>query len=122
MFHSLENAICGIKGPERYITARRPVSGGDINDAFLLTLDNGEEIFMKANAASMLPAFEAEEQGLLAITQTGTIRTATVLGIGTDPDGFSFLLQEPIYPGQRIREYWEILGEELWAMHAAPVP
>ena len=77
---------------------------------------------MKANAAGMLPAFEAEEQGLLAIAQTGTIGSAEVLGIGTDPDGFSFLLLEPIHSGHRIREYWETLGGELWAMHAAPVP
>ena len=119
---SLAEAVRSICGQQRIITGKSPVFGGDINEAFRLTLDDGTSLFMKSNAPSLLPAFEAEEAGLHAIAGTGTIGTVRVLGTGTDPDGFSFLLQEFVTPEKKNRDYWERLGAELYAMHSAPVP
>ena len=65
---------------------------------------------------------QAEEAGLQAIAGTGAIGTVRVLGIGTDPGGFSFLLLEFVTPGKKNRDYWERLGAELYAMHRAPMP
>ena len=65
---------------------------------------------------------QAEAEGLSAIAQTGKIGTPKVLAIGKDPGGFSFLLQELLVFGQKIRDYWETLGAELAAMHRAPIP
>lgn len=121
-YKSLLEAIRSICGQERIITGKSPVFGGDINEAFRLTLDDGTSLFMKSNAPNLLPSFEAEEAGLQAIADTGAISTVKVLGIGTDPDGFSFLLQEFVTPGKKNRDYWERLGAELFAMHRAPVP
>lgn len=122
IFTSLEEAVREICGQERKICGKSRVFGGDINDAFRLTLDDGTELFMKTNEIRMLPAFEAEEKGLLAIAGTGTIGTVKVLGVGTDPGGFSFLLQEYVSSGYKIRDYWEKLGADLCAMHRAPIP
>lgn len=119
---SLAEAVRSICGQQRSITGKSPVFGGDINEAFRLTLDDGTSLFMKSNAPSLLPAFEAEEAGLHAIAGTGTIGTVRVLGTGTDPDGFSFLLQEFVTPGKKNRDYWERLGAELYAMHSASLP
>lgn len=119
---SLAEAVRSICGQQRTITGKSPVFGGDINEAFRLTLDDGTSLFMKSNAPSLLPAFEAEEAGLHAIAATGTIGTVRVLGTGTDPDGFSFLLQDFVTPGKKKRDYWERLGAELYAMHSAPLP
>ena len=119
---SLAEAVRSICGQQRLITGKSPVFGGDINEAFRLTLDDGTSLFMKSNAANLLPAFEAEEAGLHAIAATGAIGTVRVLGTGTDPDGFSFLLQDFVTPGKKNRDYWERLGAELYAMHSAPVP
>lgn len=119
---SLAEAVRSICGQQRTITGKSPVFGGDINEAFRLTLDDGTSLFMKSNAANLLPAFEAEEAGLHAIAATGTIGTVRVLGTGIDPDGFSFLLQEFVTPGKKNRDYWERLGAELYAMHSAPLP
>lgn len=121
-YTSLAEAIRSICGQQRTITDKSPVFGGDINEAYRLTLDNGTCLFMKANAPNLLPAFEAEEAGLQAIAGTGAIGTVRVLGIGTDPGGFSFLLQEFVTPGKKNRDYWERLGAELYAMHSAPMP
>lgn len=121
-YTSLAEAIRSICGQQRTITDKSPVFGGDINEAFRLTLDDGSSLFMKANASNLLPAFEAEEAGLQAIAETGAIGTVRVLGIGTDPGGFSFLLQEFVTPGKKNRDFWERLGAELYAMHSAPMP
>ena len=121
-YTSLAEAVRSICGQQRIITGKSPVFGGDINEAFRLTLDDGTSLFMKSNAANLLPAFEAEEAGLHAIAGTGTIGTVRVLGTGTDPDGFSFLLQDYVTPGKKNRDYWERLGSELYAMHSAPLP
>ncbi len=121
-YTSLKEAVQSICGQERTITAKSPVFGGDINEAFRLTLDDGTSLFMKSNAPNLLPAFEAEEAGLQAIAGTGAIGTVKVLGIGTDSQGFSFLLQEFVSPGKKNRDYWERLGAELYAMHRAPMP
>ena len=121
-YKSLLEAIRLICGQERIMAGKSPVFGGDINEAFRLTLDDGTSLFMKSNAPNLLPAFEAEQAGLQAIADTGAIGTVKVLGIGTDPDGFSFLLQEFVTPGKKNRDYWERLGAELYAMHSAPVP
>ena len=122
MFYSLEKAIQQIFGMEMQISERTRVFGGDANDTYRLTLKDGTGLFMKVNTVQMLSSFEAEAEGLLAIAQTGKIGTPKVLAIGTDPEGFSFLLQELLVPGQKIREYWERLGAELAAMHFAPIP
>ena len=119
---SLAKAVQSICGQQRIITGKSPVFGGDINEAYRLTLDDGTSLFMKSNAPNLLPSFEAEEAGLHAIAGTGVIGTVKVLGIGTDPQGFSFLLQEFVTPGKKNRDYWERLGAELYAMHSAPVP
>ncbi len=119
---SLAEAVRSICGQQRIITGKSPVFGGDINEAYRLTLDDGTSLFMKSNAPNLLPSFEAEEAGLHAIAGTGVIGTVKVLGIGTDPQGFSFLLQEFVIPGKKNRDYWERLGAELYAMHSAPVP
>ena len=121
-YTSLAEAVRSICGQERIITGKSPVFGGDINEAFRLTLDDGTSLFMKSNALGLLPAFEAEEAGLNAIAGTGAIGTVRVLGTGTDPGGLSFLLQEFVTQGKKNRDYWERLGAELYAMHSAPLP
>ena len=49
MFHSLRDAIRQIFGTDRTVAQKQRVSGGDINDAYALTLDDGTPLFMKSN-------------------------------------------------------------------------
>ena len=121
-FSSLEEGIHAIFGSDRQIAGRQPVYGGDINDAYALILDDGRAVFMKSNTRRALDNFEAEADGLRAIADTGAIGTPQILGCGTDPAGFSFLLLSFIHEGRKIRGFWEEFARQLAAMHRAPCP
>ena len=117
---SLDAAIRDIFGSCRTIQTKRGISGGDINEAYLVRLDDGTELFMKSNSSHFLPCFHAEKDGLEAIRKTGAIGVPAVLGLGTD-DNHSFLLLEYISGAKQIKDYWETFAAELAAMHRADV-
>ena len=119
-YTSLNSAIRDIFGEDTNIKERRPVFGGDINEAWAVILDHGETLFMKTNAPSFLSNFEAEEEGLEAIRDTRAIQVPKVLGLGTDRN-FSFLLMEYLVPAGQREDYWERFAGDLAAMHQSPV-
>ena len=118
LFTSVSEAVRNIFGESRHVVKRNYVAGGDINEAYALTLDDGTILFMKSNALISLENFLAEAAGLEEIRATGAIGGPDVLGAGTDAD-FSFLLLAYIRGGSRISHYWETFAEELAAMHRA---
>ncbi len=117
-YYSLTDAIKDIFGSGRTITEKRPVAGGDINEASLLTLDDGTMLFMKSNRPDFAACFESEAAGLGAIKDTGAIGVPDVLGIGQDKQ-CSFLLLEYVRSGKRRLDFWEVFARELAAMHGA---
>lgn len=121
-FPSLESAIHALFGEETEIETTSRISGGDINDAYGLTMTGGSRIFMKTNAKENLSFFTAEAAGLAAIAGTEAIGTPRILGVGTDEGrgGYSFLLLEFISAQGRSRHYWENFAIQLAAMHRAP--
>lgn len=121
-FTSLESAIHSLFGEGTGIERRTPISGGDINEAYGLTLTGGRRIFMKSNTKENLSFFTAEAAGLDAIARTKAIGTPRILGVGTDREGggCSFLLLEFISGRSRSRNYWEDFAGQLAAMHRAP--
>lgn len=120
-FTSIESALASLFGSGVGVAKKDRVSGGDINDAYRLTLTDGRRIFMKENRMKSASFFMAEAAGLAAIAETGTIRTPRVLGAGTDEDGAgpSFLLMEWIEGKGRAKDYWEVFARQLAAMHRA---
>ena len=116
IYASIEDAVHSIFGKERSVCSKQYVSGGDINEASVLTLDDGTRVFVKMNTPQSLPNFEAEAEGLEAIRLTGTIGVAKALGTGRDEKS-SFLLLEHISPGRQVKNFWEIFALELGAMH-----
>lgn len=124
-YNSLAGALVDLFGSSVAIAHTDRLSGGDINKAYGLTLNNGRHIFMKANAKNNADFFTAEAAGLQAIADTHTIGTPGILCCGTDDGedvGYSFLLLEYIQSAGRRSDYWEVLGQELAAMHAVPEP
>lgn len=97
-----------------------PVSGGDINDAFCLTLKDGIRVFMKANRRASPDFFRAEAEGLTAIRAAGAIPVPAVTGTGTDGKYGSFLLLEWIESAPQKRDFWEDFGHRLARMHRDP--
>ncbi|MDE5866468.1 MAG: fructosamine kinase family protein [Lachnospiraceae bacterium] len=120
-FTSLEGAINSLFGEGTKIESTGRISGGDINEAYALTLTGGKCIFMKSNTRENLSFFNAEAAGLAAIARTQAIGTPNILGVGTDNDGvgYSFLLLEFISGNSRNRNYWEDFARQLSDMHKA---
>lgn len=119
-YSSLDEAIRDLYGNERTIAEQRRISGGDINEACALILDDGMTLFMKYNSRGAFSNLEAEAIGLKEIARTRTIGAAKFLGIGKDQT-HSFLLLEYIAEAPRVKGYWEVFAKELAAMHKAPV-
>lgn len=123
-YNSLAGALVDLFGTSVKITQTDRLSGGDINKAYGLTLTTGQHIFMKANAKDNAAFFTAEAAGLQAIADTHTIGTPRILCCGTDDGedvGYSFLLLEYIQSAGRRSDYWEVLAQELAAMHSVLV-
>lgn len=120
-FTSLKNALYALFGEGIKIENASRISGGDINEAYGLTLTNGKCIFMKSNTKENLSFFTAEAAGLDAIARTKAIGTPQILGVGTDEErgGYSFLLLEFISGKNHSKKYWEDFARQLSDMHRA---
>lgn len=117
-FQSLQDAVSAVCGDDVKILRQSPVSGGDINLAYQLTLSDGRKLFLKENAADKLDFFVTETEGLAAIRGTNAITVPEIYGYGTDKD-HSFLLMEFMEPGSRQKDFFEDFGRRLAVMHRA---
>lgn len=111
----------------------QPVSGGDINEASLLTLGacrqkdhRGQQFFLKQNTLEKAPVLEAEVAGLRAIRATGA-RACQPLAVGRDVErGRSFLLLSVIHAFEGSKasqvEGWQDLALQLATLHKAIAP
>ena len=117
-YDSLKEALTDIYGKDVGVCQKSPVSGGDINRAYLLRACDGGILFLKENTADNLNFFIKEAEGLEAIRKTKAISVPVVKACGRD--GFdSFLLMEFIMQGSRNKDFYEEFGRDLAAMHDA---
>jgi len=100
------------------VDAVRAISGGDINEAYLVSLNDGRKIFLKVNSQKNIRYFETEEIGLAAIRDTKTIRVPQVLKAGR-AGGHACLAMEYLEAAPKKSDYWEHFGRQLAAMHRA---
>lgn len=92
----------------------RPVGGGDINEAYRVTLADGREAFVKTRADAARGEYEVEARGLRWLAEPGALRTPAVLDVGED-----YLALEWIERGRLDAEGAEELGCGLALTHAA---
>ncbi|WP_299184289.1 fructosamine kinase family protein [uncultured Aquimarina sp.] len=103
------------------IISTKPLSGGDINEAFLLTTNN-REMVVKINSVSKFPGmFKAEARGLKELMDASIFKIPEVLFFGKDAD-VSFLLLEYIKSGNKTPDFWSIFGERLASLHQQSKP
>lgn len=115
MLPSLENALSTLLSRPVKIIASTRVGGGSINDAFCISLSNGDSFFVKRNNAKRYPGlFAAEQRGLQILQQF--IRTPQVLLQETLAD-FQVIVMEWIAPGVRTTGFWEDFGTALAKLH-----
>ncbi len=103
------------------IRSARPVTGGDINDAFALELDSGVRVFAKSNRSNIAGLFEAEARGLAWLFDAEALRVPRVLAVGAE-DGARFLVLEWLEPGRRAKDFDERLGRGLAQLHRSGAP
>jgi fructosamine-3-kinase len=95
----------------------RRLGGGDINDAFEVTLTDGRTVFVKTNRSPPQGMFPAEARGLEWLDQAGALRVPQVLASSE-----SFLALEFLRSARRQPGFDETLGRGLAALHAFGSP
>ena len=98
-------------------TNLRRLSGGSINEAFHVILEDGRQAFVKSRPDAAPGEYEAEAAGLRWLAESGALRTPRVLEISED-----YLALEWIATGSLSHAGAEELGRGLAATHAAGAP
>ena len=99
------------------VAGARPLSGGDINDAYEVTLDDGRTLFVKSNATAPWDMFVAEARGLAWLGEANALRVPAVVAASGATDGTPFLALEMIKQAPRAPDFDERLGHGLAALH-----
>ena len=101
----------------REVTRLEPVAGGDLNDAYAATLDDGERVFVKTRAGAAPGEFATEAEGLRWLADAGALRVAEVLAVDE-----GWLALRWIERGRLDAAGEEELGRGLAALHRAGAP
>jgi len=99
------------------VAGARPLSGGDINDAYEVTLADGRTLFVKSNATAPADMFIAEARGLAWLGDAKALRVPTVIAASGANDATPFLALEMINQAPRASNFDERLGHGLAALH-----
>ncbi|WP_037316313.1 fructosamine kinase family protein [Salegentibacter sp. Hel_I_6] len=92
------------------------LTGGDINEVFLITSDSGKYV-IKLNSAEKFPGmFEAEKAGLQALQEPKVIDVPNVLRVG-EIDKTSYLLLEFKESAAKSSNFWADFGKQMAALH-----
>ncbi|MBD1382634.1 fructosamine kinase family protein [Metabacillus arenae] len=91
------------------------VSGGDINDAFVVETDK-DRLFVKVNTGVPADFFEKEARGLEELRNSGVVHVPEVLAYNREEDQERFLVLSYIEssPGRKSDK---MLGEQLASLH-----
>jgi fructosamine-3-kinase len=101
------------------LSAKR-LGGGDINDAFEVSLADGTRIFVKTHPNPPHGMFGAEARGLRWLEEAGAIRIPRVVAVSDEPP--AYLALELLTPARRQPDFDEALGRSLAALHAFGAP
>ncbi|UAB85931.1 fructosamine kinase family protein [Zunongwangia sp. SCSIO 43204] len=97
------------------------LSGGDINDVFLLNTTEGKKV-VKVNSATKFPGmFEAEMAGMKALKATEAIDVPQMIAVYTESE-YSCLLMEHRETGSRSSNFWTVFGKQMADLHKNSQP
>jgi fructosamine-3-kinase len=98
------------------IKSIRALSGGDINEVYLIE-DQNKKYVAKINEAHLFPGmFKKEVSGLNALRKTGAIDVPEVLGYG-DFETNTYLILDYRESGKASHKFWELFGQAMAALH-----
>jgi fructosamine-3-kinase len=116
----LRTAIGAVLGHD--VVGTRSLSGGDINQAYEVTLADGRRLFAKSNERAPAGMFAAEARGLAWLDDTKALRIPEVVAVSQADDPQQFLILERIISGAPARDFDERLGRGLASLHRAGAP
>ncbi|MEM9191505.1 MAG: fructosamine kinase family protein [Myxococcota bacterium] len=93
------------------------LSGGDINDAYLVGLEDGRRAFLKTNPRAPATMFDVEARGLSWLQEARALRVPEVLAVSPRTADVGFLCLEYLAPGRRKSMFDEELGRGLATLH-----
>ena len=103
-------------GSEQRIENLMPLSGGSINEAFMIETVDGK-YFLKYNRASAYPGmFEQEAKGLKILYDAGEIRVPELIGFDETSE-YTYLVLEYLGSAGRKQNFWEDFGRKLASLH-----
>jgi len=108
-------AIGGVLGAS--IRSVRALSGGDINEAYAVTLDDERACFVKTNRRAPPGMFAAEARGLAWLAEARALRIPSVIAVDD-----RWLILELVRPGTPTPSFDEDLGRGLAAIHRVGAP
>ena len=98
------------------LRSHQALSGGDINQVYKLDTDQGL-VVIKLNSANRYPGmFQAEAQGLQALSSVGSLRVPEVITHGSFSDQ-AYLLLEYLESSRPTPDFWEQFGHGLAKIH-----
>ena len=98
-----------------------PLSGGDINDVYLLDL-NTTKVVVKINDADRFPGmFAAEAIGLQMLAEHSTFTIPKILFEG-EVENQSYLIIEHIDSANKTADFWKDFGYKLAHLHQQSAP
>lgn len=107
------------------VSAER-VGGGDINDAFDVTLGDGRRLFVKTRADAPPGEYATEAAGLSWLAEPGALAVPAVVALADpaadDAGAPRWLALEWVSPGRLDAQGERALGRGLAALHAAGAP
>lgn len=110
---AISRAIAEATG--RAVAAVEPVAGGDLNDAYMVCLDDGEAVFVKTRAGAPAAEYATEAAGLRWLAEPGALPVPDVVAVAED-----FLALRWVPGGGALDA--EVLGRGLAGVHAAGAP
>jgi fructosamine-3-kinase len=99
----------------RVLGAKR-LGGGDINEAFEVSLGTGARLFVKTHPNPPGGMFGAEARGLRWLREADAIRIPRVVAVSDELP--AYLALELLAPAKRRPDFDEALGRSLAALHA----
>lgn len=93
-----------------------PLSGGDINNVFLIETDNARFV-VKVNSATAFPGmFKAEKEGLNTLRSSHSLNIPKVILVDSYND-IAYMVLEYIPPGTEKENFWEDFGKKMAVLH-----
>ncbi|OIN04299.1 fructosamine kinase family protein [Oceanisphaera psychrotolerans] len=115
MWHVIAHQISQATGRDFTINEKKPLPGGEINQAFALS-DGQKNYFVKLNDKARVDMFSSEWTSLDHLQRSQTLVTPKPICCGTTPTS-SFLVLEYLSFDEADEQDWYMLGRQLAHLH-----